>query len=137
MATASVGIKSREDHRKQLELEEARKAGLAPAEVDEDGKEINPHIPRYMTSAPWYLISSSNAADHHHQRPSLKHQRKRKSPPSSSSSSTDQNCKIFSAEKFRKGSCENCGAMTHNYKSCMDRPRKIGAKWTNKNIAPD
>lgn len=50
-----VAFKAREDHRKQLELEEARKAGLAPAEVDEDGKEINPHIPQYMSSAPWYL----------------------------------------------------------------------------------
>ena len=50
-----VAFKSREDHRKQLELEEARKAGLAPAELDEDGKEINPHIPQYMSSAPWYL----------------------------------------------------------------------------------
>lgn len=50
-----VAFKSREDHRKQLELEEARKAGIAPAEVDEDGKEINPHIPQYMSSAPWYL----------------------------------------------------------------------------------
>lgn len=50
-----VAFKSREDHRKQLELEEARMAGLAPAEVDEDGKEINPHIPQYMSSAPWYL----------------------------------------------------------------------------------
>lgn len=50
-----VAFKSREDHRKQIELEEARKAGLAPAELDEDGKEINPHIPQYMSSAPWYL----------------------------------------------------------------------------------
>lgn len=27
--------------------------------------------------------------------------------------------------------------MTHDAKSCMERPRKLGAKWTNKNIAPD
>lgn len=51
----AVAFKSREDHRKQIELEEAGKAGLAPAEVDEDGKEINPYIPQYMSSAPWYL----------------------------------------------------------------------------------
>jgi pre-mRNA-processing factor SLU7 len=31
----------------------------------------------------------------------------------------------------------SCGAMTHDSKSCMDRPRKVGAKWTNKHIAPD
>uniref|UniRef100_A0A166EEM6 Pre-mRNA-splicing factor SLU7 n=1 Tax=Daucus carota subsp. sativus TaxID=79200 RepID=A0A166EEM6_DAUCS len=79
-----------------MELEEARKAGLAPAEVDEDGKEINPHIPQYMSSAVRPL-----------------------------------------AEKYRKGACDNCGAMTHNAKACMYRPRKLGAKWTSKNIAPD
>lgn len=27
--------------------------------------------------------------------------------------------------------------MTHDAKSCMDRPRKVGAKWTGKHIAPD
>ena len=27
--------------------------------------------------------------------------------------------------------------MTHTAKACMDRPRKSGAKWTNKHIAPD
>lgn len=27
--------------------------------------------------------------------------------------------------------------MTHKTKLCTERPRKIGAKWTNKNIAPD
>jgi pre-mRNA-processing factor SLU7 len=31
----------------------------------------------------------------------------------------------------------SCGAMTHDSNSCMDRPRKVGAKWTNKHIAPD
>ncbi|GMH20884.1 hypothetical protein Nepgr_022726 [Nepenthes gracilis] len=128
MATASVAFKSREDHRKQLELEEARKAGLAPAEVDEDGKEINPHIPQYMSSAPWYLNS---------ERPSLKHQRKWKSDPNYTKSWYDRGAKIFQADKYRKGACENCGAMTHDVKSCMERPRKVGAKWTGKHIAPD
>ncbi|KAK3026161.1 hypothetical protein RJ639_040548 [Escallonia herrerae] len=128
MATASVAFKSREDHRKQMELEEARKAGLAPAEVDEDGKEINPHIPQYMSSAPWYL----NA-----ERPSLKHQRKWKSDPNYTKSWYDRGAKIFQADKYRKGACENCGAMTHTGKACMERPRKLGAKWTSKNIAPD
>lgn len=31
----------------------------------------------------------------------------------------------------------SCGAMSHDIKSCMERPRKVGAKWTNKHIAPD
>ncbi|TMW86072.1 pre-mRNA-splicing factor SLU7 [Solanum lycopersicum] len=128
MATASGAFKSREDHRKQLELEEARKAGLAPAELDEDGKEINPHIPQYMSSAPWYL----NA-----ERPSLKHQRNWKSDPNYTKSWYDRGAKIYQADKYRKGACENCGAMSHDTRSCMERPRKLGAKWTGKHIAPD
>lgn len=31
----------------------------------------------------------------------------------------------------------SCGAMTHDTKSCVERPRKLGAKWTNKHIAAD
>ncbi|MBA0612483.1 hypothetical protein Godav_013080, partial [Gossypium davidsonii] len=81
-----------------------------------------------MSSAPWYL----NA-----ERPSLKHQRKWKSDPNYTKSWYDRGAKIFQAEKYRKGACENCGAMTHDAKSCMERPRKKGAKWTNMHIAPD
>ncbi|GER49087.1 pre-mRNA-splicing factor SLU7 [Striga asiatica] len=32
---------------------------------------------------------------------------------------------------------DHCGAMTHDKKSCVERPRKMGAKWTGKSIAPD
>ncbi|KAG8381456.1 hypothetical protein BUALT_Bualt06G0123800 [Buddleja alternifolia] len=126
----ALAFKSREDHRKQIELEEARKAGLAPAEVDEDGSVINPHIPRYMSSAPWYLNATT---------PSLKHQRKRKPDPNFNIKSSwyDRGAKTFRADKYRKGACENCGAITHDKRSCVERPRGLGAKWTSENISPD
>jgi pre-mRNA-processing factor SLU7 len=41
------------------------------------------------------------------------------------------------ATKFRKGACENCGAMTHKTKECLSRPRKQGARWTGRDIQAD
>ncbi|KAJ8559339.1 hypothetical protein K7X08_003397 [Anisodus acutangulus] len=100
----------------------------ASAELDEDGKEINPHIPQYISSAPWYI----NA-----ERASLKYPRKWKSDPNYTKSWYDRSAKIYQADKYRKGACENCEAMTLDAKSCMDRPPKLGSKWTGKHIAPD
>ena len=39
--------------------------------------------------------------------------------------------------KFRKGACENCGSMTHKTKECVDRPRKVRAKYSGADIKPD
>lgn len=51
---------SKDDYKKAKELEEARKAGTAPPEVDEDGNAVNPHIPSYIANAPctynYYLV---------------------------------------------------------------------------------
>uniref|UniRef100_UPI0037E80467 pre-mRNA-splicing factor SLU7 n=1 Tax=Semicossyphus pulcher TaxID=241346 RepID=UPI0037E80467 len=124
---------TREDWRKKKELEEQRKLGNAPAEVDEEGKDINPHIPQYISSVPWYIDPSK--------RPTLKHQRPQSEIQLQYSSIGEwykrgvQENNVTT--KFRKGSCENCGAMTHKKKDCLERPRKVGAKFTGTGIAPD
>lgn len=41
------------------------------------------------------------------------------------------------ASKYRNGACENCGANTHKTKDCCERPRKVGAKYSNRDFAPD
>jgi len=110
----------------------ALQAGLAPAERDEDGKEINPHIPQFMAAAPWYL----------EQKAGLKHQKAwnavdKKEGEGASGSWYKRGVKTFQATKFRKGACENCGAMTHKRKDCVERPRAVNAKKSQRDIAAD
>ncbi|KAF8650438.1 hypothetical protein AX16_005241 [Volvariella volvacea WC 439] len=131
MASAT-GKLSREEFRRQKDLEAARKAGTAPAALDEEGKPINPHIPQYISQAPWYLDTGA---------PSLSHQRRQEDHSSSKNnldSWYDRGAKAGpAAKKYRKGACENCGAMTHKKQDCLERPRRRGAKFTNKDIQAD
>jgi pre-mRNA-processing factor SLU7 len=128
---STLGKVSKEEFRRQKDLDAARKAGTAPAAVDEDGNAINPHIPHFMVQAPWYLDTG---------KPSLKHQRK----PEEDNERLKFNewyqrgqKDSKTATKYRKGACENCGAISHKTRDCLERPRKKGAKWSNKNIAAD
>ncbi|WFD29852.1 mRNA splicing protein [Malassezia sp. CBS 17886] len=128
---SAAGKPSREEMRRGRDLEEARKAGKVPPVVDEQGRDINPHIPMFMAQAPWYMDTG---------KPSLKHQRKLEEEKNTASLS-DWYARGAVAgpasTKFRKGACENCGALSHKTKDCLERPRKRGAKWSGKDIRPD
>ncbi|CAI4233291.1 unnamed protein product [Auanema sp. JU1783] len=124
--------KSKGDYRRDKDLEEERKAGTAPAMVDiETGRDINPHIPHFISQNPWYVPSEG---------PTLKHQR-----PHAERQKTDSTMEEWykkgttgqAATKFRKGACENCGAMGHVKKDCFERPRKVGAKFKEADIQED
>eukprot|EP00892_Ulva_mutabilis_P000192 jgi/Ulvmu1/10173/UM006_0128.1 len=130
MASSTTQYKSRDEMKRAKELEEARKAGLAPAEIDaQTGQSINPHIPQYMTKAPWYLNSD---------KPSLQHQKDwRLTKEKVEEKWYARGMKGKANRKFKKGACENCGAMTHVTKDCLERPRKLKAKHTNEDLARD
>lgn len=127
---------SREEYRKAKELEELRKAGNAPAEVDESGKDINPHIPKYMVDVPWYVT-------YDHSKPTLKHQRQHDEKLGPVLDGMDKwyqrgvrnDQKI--AFKYRQGACENCGAMGHKRNDCLERPKKRLAKYGAQITAAD
>jgi pre-mRNA-processing factor SLU7 len=97
------------------------------------GKDINPHIPQYISSAPWYYNTVG---------PTLKHQRPKENDKQKLLTKVGEHFQQgvnpdSLTTKFRRGACENCGAVTHRKKDCLERPRKILAKFTGAEIAPD
>ena len=127
-AESGTSGRSRGDYKKMRELEEARKAGSEPAAVDEHGKDINPHIPQYISDSPWYLDPKGPTLSH--QRPQEEKQKTFSSINEWYPKGADTLASSFKVPtKYRKGACENCGAMTHKKKDCLERPRKIGAKY--------
>ena len=121
---------SRDEYKKRKEIEEARKAGTLPPERDNEGNMINPHIPEYMSKAPWYLNQEEGSG--------LKHQRlKEKERLDAIEAGKKRRFVTHRAKKYRKGACKNCGSMSHKTKNCMERPRKRGAFITGQDIAAD
>ena len=127
------------DRRQEKAILEARKDGTLPPEIDKDGNLINPHVPEFMAKAPWYLQQEAGSG--------LAHQR-RGGVTGASHAPADQSISALEglykrgatsgrATVFRKGACQNCGSMTHKEKECTDRPRKVGARYTNADIRSD
>jgi pre-mRNA-processing factor SLU7 len=101
---------------------------IAPSAAN---KEANEYIPSFISKKPFYIGEDDDQNDY------LEHQRLQKAQ-SDQSKWYDRGKKLGpAATKFRKGACENCGAMTHKTKECLSRPRAKGAKWTGKDIQAD
>ena len=94
-------------------------------------KEQNEYIPSFISKKPFYLESADSENDY------LEHQRLQTSTPDQTKW-YDRGKRLGpAATKFRKGACENCGALTHKTKDCLSRPRAKGARWTGKDIQAD
>ncbi|WEW57497.1 mRNA splicing protein [Emydomyces testavorans] len=99
--------------------------------TDVAAKERNEYIPSFISKKPFYIDDESSANDY------LEHQRLQKSKEDQSKWYDRGKRAGPAATKYRKGACENCGAITHKTKDCLSRPRKHGAKWTGKDIQAD
>lgn len=100
-----------------------------PAVVE--SKQKNEYIPQFISKKPFYLSSADTESDY------LEHQRLQTATPDQSKW-YDRGARLgIAATKFRKGACENCGAMTHKTKECLNRPRVKGARWTGRDIQAD
>jgi pre-mRNA-processing factor SLU7 len=99
-----------------------------PVDVSAAQKEKNEYIPSFISKKPFWIPEEDNT-DY------LEHQRLQKA--ANADKWYDRGKKGQAATKFRKGACENCGAMTHKTKECLSRPRKQGARWTNQDIQAD
>ncbi|RJE21570.1 Pre-mRNA-splicing factor slu-7 [Aspergillus sclerotialis] len=100
--------------------------------ADVASKERNEYIPSFISKKPFYIDDETSANDY------LEHQRLHKSAANDQSKWYERGKRAGpAATKYRKGACENCGAMTHKTKECLSRPRKHGAKWTGKDIQAD
>ena len=100
-----------------------------PADVA--SKEKNEYIPSFISKKPFYIDGDDTTSDY------LEHQRLQKAA-TDQSKWYDRGKRLGpAATKFRKGACENCGAITHKTKECLSRPRAKGARWTGRDIQAD
>lgn len=104
----------------------------APSKPPAQDTSRNEYIPAFISKAPFWAEQTDG--DY------LEHQRLHAAPKDTLDKAKwyDRGKKLGpAATKFRKGACENCGAMTHKTKECLSRPRKQGAKWTGRDIQAD
>ncbi|SBT38851.1 pre-mRNA-splicing factor SLU7, putative (SLU7) [Plasmodium ovale wallikeri] len=118
---------TREERKKEKELNEARKAGKVEALKDEEGNDINPHMPQYIIKAPWYLNQT---------KPGLKHQRYRATEKVKIEEERNKKI-VVKNKKSVQEFCRNCGSIAHTEKYCLQRTRKKKIDFMNRDNDDD
>lgn len=142
-STGGGGGLSSSEFKRKKELDEARRNGTLPPEQDADGNLINPHNPEYISKRPWYLGDSESSLKHQtlqnqshllsiHEADDLYLRGKKQAVGFAQAAAASG-----PPRKWRKGACKNCGAMSHKTVECVERPRKVGAWKTNKDLQSD
>ncbi|KAI8911102.1 pre-mRNA-splicing factor SLU7 [Gorgonomyces haynaldii] len=112
-----------EEYKRLQKLQEQARSGQVDPEIQKELlKGMNAHIPVFVGKQPWYMKD---------------HTSKEKPKESDLDQWYKRGQTVGKATKYRKGACENCGAMSHKTKECVERPRKKGARWTGKDIQAD
>ena len=93
------------------------------------------HIPGFVANVPWYLRQDDSSAA----AGTMDHQKsERKSVHLESSESAVVKGSVGDVKtKFVRGACENCGSTSHKRRDCLERPRKVIAKFSQRNLASD
>jgi pre-mRNA-processing factor SLU7 len=107
---------------------------LAPA-----NKEENIYIPSFISKRPFYAGGDDATADDDATAAAdyLQHQRLQKRDAADAQWYDRGKRAGPAATRFRKGACDNCGAMTHKPRDCLERPRAKGARWSGADIKAD
>lgn len=97
---------------------------------EENPSGSNPYMPQFISQAPWYLGNFQGSLKHQQSAP-------HKSKPDITTWYPKGARLATPITKFRKGACTNCGALTHDVKTCCERPRKVAAKYSGRDLMQD
>ncbi|KAK3365132.1 Pre-mRNA splicing Prp18-interacting factor-domain-containing protein [Lasiosphaeria ovina] len=117
-------------NRPEQQVASAQSAASAASGAGAARKEDNIYIPAYISKQPFYVTGLDD-------QDSLQHQRSRVTGEDEKVTVIEKRTKAPARTKWIKGSCENCGAIGHKMKDCLERPRKVGARFTGRDIQAD